>query len=171
MRKIAAILLVIVCLGAGAIFFALKRADVHHTAERRSWKNAAIIAITNDLKDADHLKKRFGGIPKPRGEFDTSDPEWLTADTIVCRDASWLAYRALTHKKDPKVYDIFVAKASDGKWYYSDYHFCKEMVVLMSNGQPDSLDQFEKEYYLVPFDGSSDDALKPTWTIRAEPQR
>ncbi len=168
MRKISAILLVIIGLGAGALYFAMKRSDVHHTAERRSWKNAAIIAITNGLKDPDHLKKRFGEIPKPRGEFDTSEPEWLTTDTIICRDASWLAYRGQCHKQDPKVHDIFIARASDGKWYYSDYHFCKEMMMLASNGQPESLGQFKKEYFLVQFDGLSDDALQPTWNIKGE---
>ncbi len=162
MRKVIVILLVIVGLGGGGIFFALKRADEHHTAERRLWKNDAIVAITKDLQDGDHLIKRFGEVPKPMGEFDTSEPQWLTPDTIVCRDATWLAYRALTHKVDPKVYDIFIAKASDGKWYFSDYHFCKEMMVLASNGQPASLDQFKKGYRLVQFDGSSDDALNST---------
>ena len=168
MRKIAAILLVIICLGAGAFFYAVKRSDVHHTAERQSWKNEAITAITNDLKDPEHLKMRFGDIPKPRGEFDTSEPEWLTSDTIVCGDASWLAYRGQCHKQDPKVHDIFIAKASDGNWYYSDYHFCKEMFMLASNGQPGSLEEFKKEYFLVQFDGVSDDALQPTWNIRGE---
>ena len=140
MRKSAAIILVIACLGAGVIFIAVKRSDVHHTAERRLWKNRAIAAIENDLKDHDHLKKRFGEIPKPRGEFDTAEPEWKTADTIVCIDSSWLAYRAQCNKVDPKVHDIFIAKASDGTWYFSDYHFCIDM--LMLEVQPRSLVDF-----------------------------
>ena len=168
MRRTATILLVIVCLGAVALFYAVNRTDMHHTAERRSWKNAAIAAITNDLRDPDHLKKRFGEIPRPRGEFDTSEPEWLTPDTIVCANASWLAYRGLCHKQDAKIHDIFIAKASDGNWYYSDYHFCKQMLVLAMNGQPESLERFTKDYLLVRFDGASDDALQPTWNIRSE---
>ena len=161
MRKIAAILIVIVCLGAGAFFIAVERSDMHHTAERRMWKNRAIVAITTDLKDPDYLKKRFGEVPTPRGEFDTSEPEWKTADTIVCRDSSWLAYRAQCHKVDPKVHDIFIAKASDGTWYYSDYHFCIDM--LMLEEQPKSLVDFEYRYFLVKFAGGSDEALDPTW--------
>lgn len=161
MRKIAAILLVIVCLGTGAFFIAGKRSDVHHTAERRLRKNGAIVAITTDLKEPDYLKKRFGEVPTPRGEFDTSGPEWKTADTIVCRDSSWLAYRAQCHKVDPKVHDIFIAKASDGNWYYSDYHFCIDMMMLEE--QPRSLEDFKYRYFLVNFDGVSDKALDPTW--------
>jgi hypothetical protein len=96
------------------------------------------------------------------GDFDTSEPEWLTADTIVFRDASWLAYRGQCHKEDPKIHDIFIARASDGNWYFSDHHFCKEMMVLSMDGQPGSLEQFKAKYFLGRFDGASDEALKPT---------
>ncbi len=152
MRKLAVILLAILCLGAGAYYFATKKGrGVHYFPERRLWKDAAILAINNDLKDPDHLKKRFGEIPQPRGDFDTSEPEWLTADTIVCGDASWLAYRAQCHKEDPQIHDIFIARASDGNWYYSDYHFCKEMMVLAMDGQRESLQQFKAKYFLSRF--------------------
>lgn len=162
-RRIAAVSLGILLLTAGGIFFAVKRADVHYGAERRLWKNQAIVAITNDLKDPDYLTKRFGEIPKPRSEWDTSETGWLTGDTIVCRDGTWLAYRSRCHKQDPKIHDIFIAKASDKNWYYSDFHFCVDAMVLAMYGQPDSLEGFKKKYYLVRFDGTSDDALKPTW--------
>lgn len=164
MRKATVILLFgILCLGAGAFFFATrKNPDVHYSPERRMWKDSAILAIASDLKDPDHLKKRFGEIPRPLGDFDTSEPEWLTTDTIVCRDASWLAYRGQCHKEDPKIHDIFIAQASDGNWYYSDYHFCKEMCVLAMHGQPGSLQLFKAKYFLARFDGASDEALNPT---------
>lgn len=168
-KKPTAILAVFLCLGAGAFFFATrKNPDVHHSAARRSWKDAAILAINHDLKDTDYLKKRFGEVPTPLGDFDTSEPEWLTADTIVFRAASWLAYRARCHKEDPKIHDIFIARASDGSWYYSDYHFCKEMMVLAMNGQPESLQQFKARYFLARFDGASDESLQPTRSIGAD---
>ena len=37
--------------------------------------------------------------------------------------------------------------------------------MLASNGQPESLERFKREYFLVSFDGSSDDALQPTWHL------
>ena len=168
MRKIVTIIVVILCIIAGGIFVAVTKFDEFHTAERRQWKNDVIGAITKDLKSPNYLKERLGKVPKPMSEFDTSEPQWLTEDTIVCRDASWLAYRAQTHMNDPKIHDIFIARASDGKWYYSDFHFCKQMMVLESNGQPETLDQLKKEYSLVEFDGSSDDALDQTWNIKED---
>lgn len=152
--------LTILCVVAGGIVYALRRSDEHYSEERRQWKNSAIAAITNDLKDPDHLKERLGDSSKTVGKWD--DTEWLTPDTIACRDGAWLAYRSQTYKVDPKIYDIFVARASDGNWYYSDYHFCIGAMVLMSHGQPVSLDRFRKDYCLTQFDGSSDDALRPT---------
>lgn len=169
MRKLAVILLVLLCLGTGAYFFAVKKGPgVHYSAARRLWKDAAILAINHDLEAPDYLEKRFGEKPKPLGHFDTSEPEWLTVDTIVCRDASWLAYRAQCHKEDPKIHDIFIARASDGNWYYSDYHFCKEMMVLAMDGQPESLQRFKARYFLGRFDGGSDESLQPTWGTGAD---
>jgi hypothetical protein len=162
-RKIIVILVLTIGAGTALIVYALKKADVHHYPERREWKNGAIQAIRGDLKEPDHLVKRFGEIPEPRSYFDTSEAKWLTKDTIVCADGAWLAYRAQCHKQDPKVHDIFIAKASDGKWYYSDYHFCIDVYVLASNGQPESLDRFKEDYSLAEFDGQSDEALNPTW--------
>jgi len=161
MRKTAAIVIAILWVGAGVLFYAMKRADVYHMKERRLWKDQTIVAITADLKKPDHLQKRFGETPKPRDGFYSPESQWKTADTIVCSDSSWLAYRAQCHKVDPNVHDIFIAKASDSTWYYSDYHFCIDM--LMLEDQPRSLEDFKHRYFLVEFDGTSDKALDPTW--------
>lgn len=59
--------------------------------------------------------------------------------------------------------DIFIGHGSDGKWYYSTFHFCVEKCVLQMEPQPDSLAQLVNGYWLVPFDGKSDDCLKITW--------
>ena len=115
MRKVLGITLLIVGIGVVAMLISTQRVDQHHTAERRAWKNAAIMKINNDLQASDYLEQRFGEIPKPvSGDFDSSE-DWHTTDTIVCKDGSWFAYRAECYKVDPKVHDIFIAKGSDGK--------------------------------------------------------
>lgn len=161
MRKIAITLTVIIGLGSAAVFFLIKRADEHHSAERREWKNRAVEAIKSDLADPDYLKRRFGKIPGASDGIYVTVEEWKISDTIICGDASWLAYRAHCHKEGAEVHDIFIAKGSDGKWYHSDYHFCVGMMMLES--QPLSLAEFKHQYFLVEFDGVSDYALDPTW--------
>jgi len=86
------------------------------------------------------------------------------------KNGDWIACQNICSKEDSRVQDLFIGRASDGKWYYSTFHFCIGMTVLrdMEQWQPDSLAQFVDAYWLVPFDGRSDECLKATWT-RAEP--
>jgi hypothetical protein len=126
------------------------RPDIYHTRERRAAKEEMIRSINSDLS-------RTSAPVRP------ADGEWMDAKGIFNEDGSWLAYRSRCHKQDPKVYDLFIAKASDGRWYYSTYHFCIDAIVLDMNGRPSSLEDFRKDYSLVEFDGRSDEALKPTW--------
>jgi hypothetical protein len=148
MRKIAQALLLIIGIAAG-MWAGLRKPGPHYRTERRAWKDGAVAAIEREFVT-----------PPDAG---AKDGEWLTTSKIVCADGSWLAYRSQCHKADPKIHDIFVAKASDGRWYYSDYHFCIGALVLAMNGQPETLEKFKSRYFLVEFDGSSNAALSPTW--------
>ena len=82
---------------------------------------------------------------------------------MLVKNGDWIIYASRCHKQDPRVYDIFIGRASDGKWYYSSYHFCIGMFVLAFDGQPCDLPAFIKQYHLREFDGESDDALQKTW--------
>lgn len=150
---------------AGSVVIALQeRRDLHHTAYRRDWKNNAIREIRADLANPRHFIERFGAEPAARGDFDTAGEEsWLREDTIVCADGSWLIYRNRCRKEDAKIHDLFIAYASDRKWYYSDYHFCIGAIVVGMQGQSATLEDFRREFFLVSFDGESDEALDPTW--------
>ncbi|MCW1914355.1 hypothetical protein OJ996_12265 [Luteolibacter sp. GHJ8] len=144
----------IAVLAAGASLHYLRNGgDVYHTRERRAAKDAMIQSIRADLAAA----------PTPA---QPGDGEWYDGEAIFNEDGSWLAYRSRCHKQDPKVYDLFIAKGSDGKWYYSSYHFCIDAMVLGSNDQAASLDEFKRSYSLMEFDGESDDALAKTWPNR-----
>lgn len=78
-------------------------------------------------------------------------------DWIVCQNVC--AKEQNTGVKN----DLFIGRGSDGKWYYSTFHFCVGKCVLQMERQPDSLAQFIDGYWLAPFDGKSDDSLKVTW--------
>jgi hypothetical protein len=154
MRRTHLIPLLLVIAGAGAAaWLGLRHTDPHYATERRAWKNRAI----------EEVKQESATPPDPDARY--SEDEWLTTGKIACADGSWLAYRSQCHKQDPKVWDIFIAKASDGRWYYSDFHFCIGAMVLGMRGQPESLEKFKSDYFLAEFDGSSDAALSPTWRI------
>jgi hypothetical protein len=82
----------------------------------------------------------------------------------VTRNGEWLAYTNVCRKEDRHIHDLFLARGSDGRWYYSTYHFCIGMIVLrMEEQQPEDLAGFAKTYFLRTFDGQSDDCLQKTW--------
>lgn len=164
MRKGIAVAVLIVLVAAAVAVRSGERNDRHHSAHRRAWKDKALAEIRADLGDPDYFIDRFGKEPAPRRYFDTSGEEdWLGDDTIVCADGSWLMFRNRCRKEDERIHDLFVARASDGNWYYSDFHFCIGAMVVGMRGQPDSLAAFKSEYFLESFDGWSDRSLDPTW--------
>lgn len=164
MKKWITTLAILVLVAGGAVSYLHERHDLHHTAYRRDWKNNAIREIRSDIANPKHFIERFGTEPAARGYFDTSGEEqWFREDTIICADGSWLIYRNRCHKEDAKIHDIFIAYASDKKWYYSDDHFCIGAIVVRMRDQSESLEDFRSEFHLESFDGVSDDALDPTW--------
>jgi hypothetical protein len=163
MKKWITALAILALVAGGVVFYLHERHDLHHTAYRRDWKNNAIQEIRSDIANPKHFIERFGTEPAARGDFDTSGEEqWFREDTIICADGSWLIYRNRCHKEDAKIHDIFIAYASDKKWYYSDDHFCIGAMVVRMRDQSESLEDFRSEFHLESFDGVSDDALAPT---------
>ena len=112
---------------------------------------------SNPRKNADSRRS-----PRPAAST-PSLSQWLG------KNGDWVVYASQCHKQDWRVYDIFVGRACDGKWYYSSYHFCIEMINLTVNGQPSALPAFVEQYYLSQFDGKSDEALQKTWPPSADP--
>lgn len=52
------------------------------------------------------------------------------ADHIVLmNNGDWIAYCQGCTKVDPTVGDVFIGRGSDGKWYYTECHFCIDMLV------------------------------------------
>ena len=88
---------------------------------------------------------------------------WATGNLIVMKNGDWIVCDGQFHNQVDGVSDIFIGKASDGRWYYSTYHFCINNITLHMEPQAADLDAFKTKYALHEFDGKSDDALKKTW--------
>jgi hypothetical protein len=89
---------------------------------------------------------------------------------IVMTNGEWMAYSNVCRKKQRRIHDLFVGRGSDGKWYYSTYHFCIDMIVLRMDAiqgeAPGSLGEFTNKYFLREFESSSDDCLQKTWPVK-----
>jgi hypothetical protein len=142
--------------GVGATLFL--RAPSLHSIARREWKQKSIAEISTFIANSAWSSNEIA-LMKTR----SGDESWLSDHMIRMSNGDWLAYANSCQKQDGRIPDIFLARGSDGHWYYSTYHFCIGMVVLRMDEQPADLAGFTKTYFLRTFDGHSDDCLEKTW--------
>ncbi len=84
---------------------------------------------------------------------------WISDNFILASNKEWIVYFNRCSKEDSIFYslfaglggggggyDYFLCKASDGKWYKSNYHFCIGMFCVIMDGQPESLEYLKKNY-------------------------
>jgi len=92
-------------------------------------------------------------------EWDT----WISDDLILMANGQWITYRNVCRKEEERIPDLFLGLGSDGRWYYSTWHFCVRTINVKDvMVQPKSLTEFSKTYDLREFDGHSDEYLKET---------
>ena len=89
--------------------------------------------------------------------------DWLSDNLILMANGEWIVYSAECGAADWRKCDIFVGKASDGKWYYTTYHFCGMINLLF---QPPNLTSFIRHYALGEFDGNPESHPPATWPRR-----
>jgi len=127
---------------------------------RENWKTATLrqlagMSITNEQirTETDQLKN-----PTPSLDFG-----WVNQHVILMTNGDYLVY-AWRHGANNGVVDhLFLACGTDGKWYYSTYHFCNQMAGIRGDDPAGSIAEFAKRYFVRQFDGKSDDCLKHTW--------
>ena len=134
---------------------------------RRQWKDKAVAAIAETYRDSAALTnelQRLAAIPASESDSD----HWLSPKMILLKNGEWLVYTNKCRKEDAKIHDIFIARASDGQWFHSTYHFCVNVIVLRVDPQPSSISQFAQTYFCRTFDGRSDDCLQKTWPLKRQ---
>ena len=164
-RAAVGLLLVVSCV-AVASWFSGHRPE----AARRRWRDDAIPAIASWAENKNWRAQEIEILTNRTTEHRVIEEGWLTDKMILMRSGEWLIYKSHCPKEKPRlVKDIFLAKGSDGKWYYSTFHFCVGMVWLRGEQetQPPDLAMFVHEYNLRQFDGRSDECLKETGTFPA----
>ena len=150
MKKIKITSFVILIIVAVLVAIVASRPDQYHTAERIEWKDNAIAELSTIDPSLNILPVTY------------THEEWFSPQGLLMKDGSWIACRAMCSKENSDIYDIFIGIGSNGKWYYSTYHFCIGLYTVMEE-QPATLNSFIEQCSLVEFDGKSDDCLLSTW--------
>ena len=164
MRKKLAVIGTAICFCAVALGIVIfvggpERLD---SKARRQWKDNAIVQIAKQTSDSAGNFKEIEAMKTTPLDSEWWDT-WISEDLIVMTNGQWIAYRNVCQKEDERIPDLFLGLGSDGLWYYSTYHFCVRMINLKDvMGQPKSLTEFSRTYYLREFDGHSDECLKET---------
>jgi len=91
---------------------------------------------------------------------------WTGEHVLLMTNDEYLVY-AFRHGFDNGFVDhLLLARGSDGRWYYSTYHFCNHLTMLLSDPPPSSIAEFASRYAAREFDGKSDECLQHTWPAR-----
>ena len=150
-RKLIIVILILalipLLLGAAVV-----QARYSKRAVRRAWKDSAVVNVARLADDPAWRAQEISSL---------ESPDWATGQIAVMKNGEWIVGDGKYH--DPDVNDIFVGKASDGKWYYSTFHFCQNNITLHMELQAADLAAFKARYALREFDGVSDEALQKTW--------
>lgn len=136
--------------------------DPLRTPARKAWKQKAIADITTRVANPAWLSNELASLTVKAGQTEGYEA-WLSDSLILMKSGEWLCYTNICVKQPGGIHDLFIARGSDGTWYYSTFHFCIGMVVLRCQEQPEDLKSFCETYYVERFDGRSNECLKKTW--------
>jgi hypothetical protein len=163
-----AIIAGLVVLGA-LLATALIRADRDplelRSAARRAWKETAIREVRVHAAETERVKREVDAVRQQGAVEGAGRGAWFTNGLVVLHNGDWIVCRSVCRKEPQRIHDLFIGLGSDGKWYYSTYHFCVGMLVLRMDEQPASLDEFASRYFARTFDGTSDLCLQTTWPL------
>ena len=134
---------------------------------RRNWKQRAIPEITRLASDAPWVSARTIDVANQTARLPRQPGTWVGPNIAIMQNGQSIVFRNDCSHQHPLLGDIFIGKASNRRWYYSNYHFCQDMVSLQMDTQPADLQEFISRYALNEFDGQSDEAIKVTWAAGA----
>ena len=135
-----------------------------YSAARRSWRDEVVTRIRRRAADKQWLDHELASL-QTAARSRPMQGGWVGNELLVMKRGEWIICQNVCSKDQntPVERDLFVGLGSDGKWYYSTFHFCVEKCVLQLESQPASLSKFIDAYWLAAFDGQSDDSLQSTW--------
>lgn len=136
--------------------------------ERKEWKKQALAQVSATSGNTQLISNTITAL---RAEAEKNPDEgWLGTNLVLMTNGEYLVYSHIDAKQDRRIHDLFLARGSDGKWYYSTFHFCINMITLrmgfMGEGATGSIQEFTNAYALREFDGKSNECLKKTWPFK-----
>jgi hypothetical protein len=127
---------------------------------RENWKNATLRKLAETSITNEQIRVELDQIRNPTPNLNFG---WAHDQVILMTNGQYLVYAFWHGFNSGAVDHLFLAHGTDGKWYYSTYHFCSQMAGILGDDPAGSIGEFVSRYSLREFDGKSDECLKHTW--------
>ena len=151
------LLIILLVLGCGIVVqYKFKNA-------RRVWKTTALQQIDSTSFTDKKILSELDQIRNPTSDLNFG---WAHEHVILMENGEFLVYAWLHGSNNGLVDHLFLAHGTDGKWYYSTYHFCNRMAAILGDKPANTISEFSKRYFVYEFDGKSDECLKHTWPTK-----
>jgi hypothetical protein len=126
------------------------------------WKDEAIARLAEQTIDDEIIRAELSDLRTTEEKIGENEI-WFHHNVMLMKNGEWLIFK---FRHGPPLAHLFLAKTSDGRWLYSTYHFCGNMVAIIGDDAPASIDAFKEKYFAREFDGKSDVCLETTWVRR-----
>jgi len=159
--KRVVIILLSVLLAIAALYFGLRTTcQIRGQRGRAKWAATALPRLAGLSSTSEVVRTELAQLRAPTPNLDFG---WTHDDVILMTNGEYLIYAWWHGNNNGWVDHLFLAHGSDGKWYFSTYHFCNHMAMISGGDAPGSIAEFISRYAVREFDGKSDVCLKRTW--------
>jgi hypothetical protein len=131
---------------------------------RADWKTVALARLAALSFASEDLSRELEDLRAHRGAGEHR--EWIGGHILLMTNDEYLVYASRHGFNNGFVDHLFLAHGSNGRWYYSTYHFCNSMAGVMADDPPGSIAEFARTYSARQFDGKSDECLQHTWPVK-----
>jgi hypothetical protein len=141
-------------------------AVVQHNNQRAraDWKAVALSRLAALSFTNEDISRELETLRASGGAGDHRD--WVSDHILWMTNGEFLIFEFRHGLDGGSVEHLFLARSSEGRWYYSTYHFCNSMVAVMGDQPPGSIAEFATRYSAREFDGKSDACLQHTWPVQ-----
>ena len=130
--------------------------------ERAQWKGTALVQLAGLSASNEQIRTELSEIRNPTPGLDFG---WANDHVLLMTNGEYIIYAFRHGANNGFVDHLFLGHGSDGRWFYSTYHFCNKMAAVLGDDPPGAIKEFEKRYSVREFDGKSDECLKHTWPL------
>lgn len=128
---------------------------------RAAWKTTTLAQLGELSLTNKEFSQELEAFKETRGVGNHQG--WIGERFLLMTNDEFLVYAWRHGFNIGSIDHLLLARGSNGRWYYSTYHFCNSMAGVISDDPPGSIADFSSRYSAREFDGNSDVCLEHTW--------